>query len=67
MKSRFFMGEQRTRRLHLLRAQRNIDRVLEHQLLSLFAQNEAQELFDRRIQGLLRRLVGVEVDEAAQG
>src|SRR5438034_5378417 len=51
----------------LLGAQRKVDGVLEDDLLALFAQDETKELREHGIERFTRRLVGGEVEEAAQG
>src|SRR5438552_13019987 len=59
-------GQQAARFLQLICPQRDVARVIEHDLLSFAAEDEAYEFVERRRQRLARRLVDVEEREAAQ-
>src|SRR5438552_3777547 len=60
-------AEQRPARLHLASPQRNVSRMVEDDLLSFAAQDEADEFLERRIGRLAGSLVEVEESNAAQG
>src|ERR1700682_5678712 len=59
------LAEQRATALDLAPPQRDIARLIEHDLLSLAAQDEAQELVERRIERLAGSFVGIEESKAA--
>src|SRR5438132_13711326 len=58
------LRKQRAARLYLACAQRDVARMVEDRLLALAAQDEAQELLERRRERLAGRLVGVEEGKA---